>query len=65
MELSPGVSVAATAVVRRVKVLRDGMREGSPTMDGDIPLADTFGVGGALILNVTPDVFRFTAGAAK
>jgi hypothetical protein len=65
IELSPGVSLAGTAVVRRVKVLRDGMREGSPTMDGEIPLTDTFGVGAALILNATPDVFRFTAGATK
>lgn len=63
VELSPGVSVAGTAVVRRVKVLRDGMQPGSPTMNGDIPLTDTFGVGAALILNVTPDVFRFTAEA--
>jgi hypothetical protein len=58
-ELSPGISLAGTAVARRVKVLRDGVAVGSPTMSDQVPLADSFGLGFAFVLNATPDVFRF------
>jgi len=56
----PNFSVAVTAAVRRAERLADGYKVGAPIqMGSDIPTRDAWEVGLGVVINVSPDLFKF------
>jgi hypothetical protein len=52
-------SIAATFVMRRVTRLQHGYEVGSPVNSGDPPTREQLALGFGLVLNLTPEFFRF------
>lgn len=55
----PNFSIAVTAVARRVTRLQDGLSVGSPLAGTDVPTRERIAFGVGIILNLTPEFFRF------
>ncbi|HWO11705.1 MAG TPA: hypothetical protein VNN80_19555 [Polyangiaceae bacterium] len=55
------LSIAATWVIRRVDRLAGGLTEGSPLAGDSITTRSDWGTGFGIVINATPDVFRFAA----
>lgn len=60
-EIIPEMSVVVAAVLRRGQHLSDGFEVGSPVMSDASPTGEVWGPGVGLVLNVSPEIFRFTA----
>ncbi len=60
-EPMPNFSIAITAVGRRVTRLQDGLHVGSPIAGSDVPTRERIAWGAAIVLNLTPEFFRFAA----
>jgi hypothetical protein len=64
-EISQSMSIALTAVGRRVNELADNIHVGAPVPSGGIPTQTGYVPGMAVILNITPSFFRFATSLAK
>jgi hypothetical protein len=62
-ELTPGSSVAVTAVARRVDGLANDLKVGSVVPVGMTVTNTTFAFGGAIVFNFTPAFFKFASSA--
>jgi hypothetical protein len=60
-ELTPNLSMVATVVARRIDQLAGDARVGGPA-PATIPLEQTYALGGAIIININPGLFRFIKG---
>ena len=56
------LSIAFTAVGRRVERLSEGLRVGSPAREDDDLTTNHFAVGGAIVFNLSPRVLALSAG---
>jgi hypothetical protein len=56
-EPTPNFAIALTGVARRVTRLQNGLRVGSP-VTGEVPTAQTIGLGAGLVFNLSPEFFR-------
>jgi hypothetical protein len=63
-ELTPTFSVGLTGTVRRVDRLPAGLRPGAP-LDGDLELRKAYGLGVALVMNVSPEFLKVGAEGAE
>lgn len=61
-ELTPNIAIAATLVGRRLDQLSAGARVGGPS-PSTIPIEQTYGLGGAIMVNLLPGLFKFAKGA--
>ena|SRR5579859_1712970 len=64
-EFSPNFAIEVTAVARRVTTLQNGVEVGSPVPDSGVPTATKYAFGGAVVLSVSPDFFRFATQLSK
>lgn len=54
----PNFSVAATGALRRVTRLADGVTLGSPTLEGEVPTREDYGLGLGVVVNFSPAFAR-------